>query len=168
MTSTSQVGRVLESRPTGRPDEMAQLVDLLAEQLRPALLEAVRPYLTQTRPGDPMTGFLTSGDFDTVDGVLGEIRAERARQHALWGEQNHPDGTGGPVMRSEADAMRARCQYLAVNGGPDWRAILLEEVYEALAEDEPAKLRKELVQVAAVATAWVEAIDRRTEAGRDA
>ncbi|EGJ77721.1 putative NUDIX hydrolase [Streptomyces sp. Tu6071] len=96
--------------------------------------------------------------------VLGEIAAERAAQDARWGEQAHPDGTGGPVMRARATEARAACQYLADNGGPDWRSILLEEVYEALAEEEPARLRAELVQVAAVATAWIEAIDRRTNA----
>ena len=32
---------------------------------------------------------------------------------------------------------------------------------KALAEVEPAKLREELIQVAAVAVAWIEAIDRR-------
>jgi hypothetical protein len=95
--------------------------------------------------------------------VLGEVQAERDRQDAKFGEQNHPDGTGGPVMREQADAARAACQYLADNGGPDWRAILLEEVYEALAEEDPALLRAELVQVAAVAIAWVAAIDRRTD-----
>jgi hypothetical protein len=35
-------------------------------------------------------------------------------------------------------------------------------VAEALAEDDPTLLRAELIQVAAVAVAWVEAIDRRT------
>ncbi|MEW2351472.1 hypothetical protein AB0904_27865 [Streptomyces sp. NPDC006684] len=95
-------------------------------------------------------------------GVLAEIAAERAAQDARWGEQNHPDGTGGPVMRARAAEARAACQYLADNGGPDWRSILLEEVYEALAEEEPARLRAELLQAAAVATAWIEAIDRRT------
>jgi hypothetical protein len=93
--------------------------------------------------------------------VLTEVATERAAQDAKWGEQNHPDGTGGPVMRSEADAMRGRCQFLADHGGVDWRAIILEEVYEALAEEDSAKLRTELIQVAAVATAWIEAIDRR-------
>ncbi|MEY9934267.1 hypothetical protein ABH926_008932 [Catenulispora sp. GP43] len=39
--------------------------------------------------------------------------------------------------------------------------MLLEEVYEALAEVDPAALRAELVQVAAVAAAWVEDIDSR-------
>ncbi|MEU5939389.1 hypothetical protein ABZ807_09380 [Micromonospora sp. NPDC047548] len=114
---------------------------------------------------NPRTHDLTTPEgVDAVrhtNGVLEEIRAERQRQDAKWGEQNHPDGTGGPVMRREADEMRARCQFLAGLGAVDWRAILLEEAYEAMAEDDPVKLRAELLQVAAVAVAWVEAIDRR-------
>lgn len=94
--------------------------------------------------------------------VSAEIAAERAAQDAKFGEQNWADGTGGPVMRFEADRHRDSCQYLAAHGGPDWRSILLEEVYEALAEDEATLLRTELVQVAAVAAAWIEAIDRRS------
>jgi hypothetical protein len=41
-----------------------------------------------------------------------------------------------------------------------WAHILTEEFYEALAEADPEKLREELVQVAAVAVAWVECLDR--------
>lgn len=94
--------------------------------------------------------------------IFGEINAERFRQIAKFGKQHREDGTGGPVMRSEADRMRAACDYLARNGGADWRAVLLEEVYEAVAEEDPAKLRAELVQAAAVCTAWIEDIDSRT------
>lgn len=47
--------------------------------------------------------------------------------------------------------------------GPCWRTILAEEVYEAFAETDPARLRHELVQVAAVAAAWVEDIDSRSQ-----
>ncbi|TIH26025.1 NUDIX hydrolase, partial [Subtercola vilae] len=43
-----------------------------------------------------------------------------------------------------------------------WQDILLEEVFEAFAESDTSKLRTELIQVAAVAQQWVEAIDRRT------
>jgi malonyl CoA-acyl carrier protein transacylase len=42
-----------------------------------------------------------------------------------------------------------------------WEHILTEEHYEAMAEEDPTRLREELIQVAAVAVAWVEAIDRR-------
>lgn len=100
--------------------------------------------------------------------VLNLVDAERDAQDAKWGEQNHPNGTGPNVrMRwsahTLADAARV-CKKLCQANGPDednWRDILLEEVFEALAEEDPVKLRAELVQVAAVACAWVEAIDRR-------
>lgn len=46
--------------------------------------------------------------------------------------------------------------------GATWLLIALEEVFEALAESDPAKLRAELVQSAAVHVAWIEAIDRRS------
>jgi hypothetical protein len=93
--------------------------------------------------------------------VLDEVAAERKAQDAKWGEQNHDDGTGGPVMKRMADEQRVRTDFLADVGGLSWRDILLEEVYEAVAEDDEAKLRTELIQVAAVAVAWVEAINRR-------
>lgn len=92
--------------------------------------------------------------------LLDEVLKERGRQDAKWGEQNHPDGTGRPGSREDADRFRAACKA----NGPDqdnWQDILTEEVAEAFAETDPAKLRAELVQVAAVAMAWVEAIDRR-------
>lgn len=93
--------------------------------------------------------------------IFGEINAERFRQDAKWGKQHREDGTGGPVMRDEADRMRTACNWLAEHGGADWRAVLLEEVYEALAEEDQAKLRAELVQICAVSCAWIEDIDSR-------
>lgn len=103
----------------------------------------------------------------TVCTVLAEVEAERERQDQKWGEQNHPDGTGGrdPIRddgtsriaiaawaKNRTDSMlAAECTY---------EAILTEEWAEALAETDQAKLRSELIQVAAVAVAWVEKIDR--------
>lgn len=88
--------------------------------------------------------------------TLAALRAERARQQALWGEQNHPDGTGGYFDDTNAKVARAACD-LAFRR----RHILEEEVAEAYAETDPERLTSELVQVAAVALAWVEAIQRR-------
>ena len=102
-------------------------------------------------------------------GVLAAVQSERERQDAKWGEQNHPDGTGGARYARQAMAARRDCQFAASDPGlgARWDLILLEEVHEALAESDPAALRAELVQVAAVAVAWIGAIDRRTntEAG---
>lgn len=97
-----------------------------------------------------------------LSAVLAEVRAERARQDAKFGEQNHPDGTGYPGSEGHADYWRQRCQTAFADDAGTWGHVLLEEVFEALAEADPAQLRTELVQVAAVAVAWAEAIDRRT------
>jgi hypothetical protein len=93
--------------------------------------------------------------------VLTEVAAERRRQDERWGPQNHPDGTGDRFGAAAALA-RKECDQAAGSGALSWRHILLEEVAEATAEDRPGALRRELIQVAAVAVAWVEAIDRRT------
>lgn len=96
-----------------------------------------------------------------VQAVLAEVQAERARQHVKWGEQNHPDGTGGMGTRSEADFRRQVANTAAREGRLTWRHILLEEVAEAMAETDEDLLRGELLQVAAVAVAHIEALDRR-------
>ena len=73
--------------------------------------------------------------------ALLDLNTERKRQDQKWGEQNH-------------EPMK-------------WLAILGEEYGEACAaildnrEPEPWRYRDELVQVAAVAVAAVEAFDRR-------
>lgn len=116
-----------------------------------------------------------SGVYTPAPTALDEIAAERAAQDARWGEQNHPDGTGtnwvdqikpaygwsGPEAEHAAKLARFDCQRAARRGEETWLRILREEVAEAFAETDPAKLRAELIQVAAVACAWVEAIDRQ-------
>jgi NTP pyrophosphatase (non-canonical NTP hydrolase) len=72
-----------------------------------------------------------------------DIVKERRNQDKKWGEQNHDDYT--------------------------WHAILTEEIGEvsqAILHDRfggaaAGTVRAELVQVAAVALAWIECIDRR-------
>lgn len=98
---------------------------------------------------------------NTAQGVLGEIAAEQTAQFAKFGEQNHPDGTGYWPRAMEAEQARDDCQTAAKHGYLDWRLILREEVAEAFAEKDPVALRAELVQVAAVAATWIEALDRR-------
>lgn len=97
-----------------------------------------------------------------MNNVLDEVKAERERQDAKFGDQSgHPDGTGGPAAAMRALFDREHCDDRAVIGLVTWRDILQEEVSEAFAEEDPEKLRTELLQVAAVAVAWAEAIDRR-------
>lgn len=106
--------------------------------------------------------------------VLDEVADERVSQDAKWGEQNHPDvPTDDPTewvrghYASQADVWKVINDNRVKDGTLTWDGILLEEVYEALAETDPALMRAELVQVAAVAVAWIEAIDRRVAKARE-
>lgn len=100
-----------------------------------------------------------------------EVRAELARQDAKFGPQNHLNGTGpervwvytGPAAYV-ADCARATTNDLIAAGGVTWSDILLEEIAEAFAEDDPERLEAELLQVEAVARQWRLAIRRRLAA----
>lgn len=106
-----------------------------------------------------------------VNGVrahaLNDIADERARQVAKWGEQHRVDHTGGAHYDELAELSKKVCQGAerSMPGGASWRMVLHEEVSEAFAETDPDQLRAELVQVAAVAVAWVEDLDSRKAAG---
>ncbi|QDG64499.1 hypothetical protein NIBR502771_02140 [Pseudarthrobacter sp. NIBRBAC000502771] len=110
--------------------------------------------------------------------ALLEVANERIQQTAKWGEQNHQNGTGpetyplgemdsltyAELGEDEAVELAAVAKLAtdknARRGSVTWKDILLEEVFEALAEADHIKLKAELIQVAAVAVQWVEAIER--------
>lgn len=91
------------------------------------------------------------------------IDAERQAQLAKFGDQKHPDGTGNESQRDDANRARQLCQDAFGAGYGTWVDILDEEVAEAKAERDPAKLRTELLQVAAVCAAWIWDIDQRPQ-----
>ncbi|GAA3651956.1 hypothetical protein GCM10022224_013530 [Nonomuraea antimicrobica] len=97
--------------------------------------------------------------------VLAEVTAERAAQDARFGMQVLPDGTGGAGAAGESERARRATDTAAEGGGLTWRHILAEEVMEAFAESDPERLRAELIQVAAVAVKWTQALDRRPPEG---
>ncbi len=99
---------------------------------------------------------------ETSFDIAQQVINERVHQDTKWGQQNHPDGTGGPQREHLAQIAKNHCEHAFRNGIGTWQHILTEEVAEAFAETDPALLRAELIQVAAVASAWAEAIDRRT------
>lgn len=100
-----------------------------------------------------------AGDRQIAEDVL----VERQRQDDKWkGDgQSHPNGTGDPFDGDEARYAEQRTDIAAQEGELTWRLILEEEVAEAFAESDDDALRKELVQVSAVAQAWIKDIDRR-------
>lgn len=94
--------------------------------------------------------------------VLVDYLRERRRQNAKHPETDgFPDGTGREYVLA-ADMFRASCDRASDEGRCTWRHVLLEEVYEAMAEEDVSKLREELVQVMAVAGRWIEALDARS------
>ena len=107
--------------------------------------------------------------------VLDEVYTERQRQDERWGVQDHdiymPGDYDAPAHYAEmAEAWKKANDERVAALTPirpkgeeaAWDGILLEEVYEALSEVDPARQREELIQVAAVAVAMIECIDRRS------
>lgn len=84
-----------------------------------------------------------------LGGVLLEVGAERERQTEKWGTQDWPDGTGYAWDTDAAARKRRNCDRAHAAGKVTFRHILEEEVAEAFAETDPARLRAELIQVAA-------------------
>ena len=121
---------------------------------------------------------------DNRQRIFADIDAERLRQDAKWGAQNHADvdpvltgRVGGCTSRRMAEELgiptagraRANCDGEAQLGRCTWSLIAVEELAEAVevateaaqGRAPVAHVRTELVQLAAVIVAWVEAIDRR-------
>lgn len=93
--------------------------------------------------------------------IVADLLAERDRQETKFPDQHLEAGTSSSfVNQTIRDMFREGTDVAAGIGTVTWKHVLREEVYEAFAEDEPDKLRVELVQVMAVAARWIEDIDR--------
>lgn len=95
-------------------------------------------------------------------GVFAEVDRECQNQKAKFGVQSHTDGTS-PTFKPMADAARMACDRADREGSTTWFHIAREEFWGAMSEIDRAKLRAELVQLAAVAVSWVMDIDRTSD-----
>jgi hypothetical protein len=96
------------------------------------------------------------------DSLLDDLLTAIAHAEDKFGRQyDVPDGTGDAEETFYRDQARLDCQEAFGRGDGTWRHILTEEFYEATAEDDPTALRAELLQVAAVALRWADAINHR-------
>lgn len=95
--------------------------------------------------------------------ALADVAAERFAQIEKWGDQTGltfgTTGTYEDLQRSY-DARRA-CERAFAAGDGNYRAIITEEFWEVMAATSRDNLREELVQLAAVAVAAVEALDKQ-------
>jgi hypothetical protein len=114
-----------------------------------------------------------------LHGIAAEILQEVGRAEAKHGRQRGiPDGTGPDALfpqvqgRIEPVPVTAaewalRCKYDTDKNAAAGRVtrfdILLEEVAEASEQDDLGALRAELLQVGAMAAAWIADIDERIE-----
>lgn len=102
--------------------------------------------------------------------IFNDIAAERARQEAKFPDQHLPNGTGPdwPILGvphnfwcgDAAETAKRLADTAAHHGTLTWHHVLNEEFREAAAEADPAKLRVELIQVAAVCVRWLEDLER--------
>ena len=120
-------------------------------------------------------GLLTDDMRCQTTRVLEEVAGERARQFARYGtNEDLPDGTGPdvewiPEIRLAAKApaagieqgLRSDYEWADATGSLTFMHLVREEVAEAFAENDPGRLREELIQVAALAVSWIEKLDAR-------
>lgn len=109
--------------------------------------------------------------------IFYEIEGERGNQDKKWGQQDHPSldrvlldrpGSCNPERMAEHYEIPSenRGKFLCDNSF-HWKQgtyahILIEELCEVVAcLDDEVAMREELVQLAAVAVAWIECIDRK-------
>lgn len=112
-------------------------------------------YLTIRRPMRAPAGGLFHAAY-----AVRHVLAERIAQLTRWGVQHRADDTGGAELEKAAAEVKTACQAAEKHtpGGAGWQLVLAEEVAEA----DPRRLRAELIQVAAVAVAWIEDLDTRS------
>ncbi len=96
----------------------------------------------------PTTPTVTPGFPQTTRAVLEEILNERQAQLRKWGQQNHEPSRWLAILAEEfGEAAKA-----VVEAGATGNRIELENWLQ--------EMRAELIQTAAVATAFVESLDR--------
>ena len=87
-----------------------------------------------------------------MDRYEAEVREEVDRSIDKHGAQSDvPLGTGHPMYRVREAVAKRATDLCTATGNLTWLHILMEEVWEAMAEENPARVREELVQVEAVA-----------------
>lgn len=92
-----------------------------------------------------------------------EFANEREKQDKKWGEQNHSSIISDVRLYGipSEEVAKKNCQESAKQGHCTWTDIALEEFCEAVYAKDDVDRRKELVQLGAVITAWIECIDRK-------
>jgi hypothetical protein len=99
-----------------------------------------------------------------LQGLLDEIAVRRARQRTAFGGDEHrlPDGTGQYPETIDADVTQMARDQAAEMGHLDWLHLVRAAAAQVFAESRHPDLRAALVDLAGLATGWIQALDHRT------
>jgi hypothetical protein len=89
--------------------------------------------------------------------VIAEVARERQKQQEA---RNFEDGTD-PALMVEAEEVGEAVAELIETGAVTWHDLITAPFANMSAETDAGRLRAHLVEVAALAVEWIEAIDRR-------
>lgn len=97
-----------------------------------------------------------------MDKIIEEIKAEREKQKAKWGEQNHSIIEWQAILMEEVgevakEATDFHFKNPYLNGNGEMQEVLENDVVQSI---RLADYRKELIQTAAVAIQMIECLDR--------
>ena len=107
--------------------------------------------------------------------IFEEIKLERQKQNAKWGEQNHPCLDETLLKRNGSCTSERMCEHFEIpsenrakflcensfkKGEGTYAHIAIEELSEAISSFDINNRRTELIQLTAVCVAWIEKIDR--------
>lgn len=148
--------------------DVAELVTEI-ERLR-ALVKATDDNLTalqarETRQLDEVRGMRWLAErLDIAEPIFRGIAREIWCSNARFGTPtvlatSRADGTGSDAWKARCAAAKAICDEKKADAS--WGEVLDEETAEVCQETEPAKMRPELLQVAATAIRWHLALDAR-------
>jgi NTP pyrophosphatase (non-canonical NTP hydrolase) len=83
-------------------------------------------------------------DQDAMETALAEVIDERTRQIKKWGIQLHDHSTWALILGEEVGEVSQ---------------AILNQLHDGITKENAAELKKEIIQVAAVAVAWLECIE---------
>ena len=92
-----------------------------------------------------------------MDKIFNQIKQERARQHDKWGEQNHNLVEWMAILIEEVGEVSKEAADFHFENGKEQ---LNDSIFKAVQQGRLVNYRKELIQVAAVATQMIESLDR--------
>lgn len=98
---------------------------------------------------------------NSIRAVLRELEHEAVTHLNEWAEEHPEDGTGGREAERGAHMFRRAAVEAFAQGNGTWRALAMDRLMAAFAEDDARGLREALLDAAGLLVAWTVDLDRR-------